>query len=191
MTINRNLFNSSVIKYTGDVMFCPKCGARNKDDVQFCENCGSILPPPGAPAVGIPAFVQYAGFWTRVGAYFIDGIILTLIFIPLWFGLVFISYSYGSNDTFYGILFVSFLIQWLYFAGMESSTRQATLGKGAVGIIVTDLNGSRISLGRATVRYFAKYLSSFLFGIGYLMIALTEKKQGLHDMIAGCIIIKK
>ncbi|MGD2251133.1 MAG: zinc ribbon domain-containing protein [Candidatus Methanofastidiosia archaeon] len=72
-------------------MFYPKCGARNKDDVNFCEKCGSILPLPGAPTVGVPVSAEYAGFWTRFKAYFIDGIILFLIFFPLWFGLIVFS----------------------------------------------------------------------------------------------------
>jgi len=82
-------------------------------------------------------------------------------------------------------------LEWLYFAGFESSRHQATPGKMAVGIIVTDLDGNAISLGKATVRHFAKWISGLVFSIGYLMVAFTEKKQGLHDMIAGCLVIRK
>jgi uncharacterized RDD family membrane protein YckC len=74
---------------------------------------------------------------------------------------------------------------------MESSVKQATLGKLAIGIIVTDLQGSRITFGRATGRYFGKILSSLILSIGYIMAGFTEKKQALHDMIAGCLVVMK
>ena len=58
----------------------------------------------------------------------------------------------------------------------------------AMDIIVTDLHGNRVSFGRATGRYFAKIISSIILFIGYLMIAFTEKKQGLHDIIAETLV---
>lgn len=81
------------------------------------------------------------------------------------------------------------LIRWLYFAIMESSSYQATFGKQLLEIKVTDMDGNRISFWRATLRYFAKILSGMIFYLGYLMIGFTEKKQGLHDMIAGTLVI--
>ncbi len=81
--------------------------------------------------------------------------------------------------------------QWLYFALMESSVKQGTLGKMALGIIVTDANGNRISFGRATGRYFGKIISGAILCIGYIMAGFTEKKQALHDMIAGCLVVNK
>ncbi len=174
----------------GGLMFCPKCGARNKYGAQFCDNCGSALPiggTPYQPTGGVPG-VEYAGFWLRFVAYIIDGIIMSLISIPI---LALVLFPLPEDLSIMAPFAASILIQWLYFAGLESSSRQATLGKGAVGIIVTDLDGERISLGKATVRYFSKILSSMVFCIGYLMIGFTEKKQGLHDMIAGCLVIKK
>ena len=81
--------------------------------------------------------------------------------------------------------------QWLYFALMESSSKQATLGKMALGIIVTDLNGNRLSFGRATGRYFGKIISGAILMIGYIMAGFTEKKQALHDIIAGCLVVNR
>jgi uncharacterized RDD family membrane protein YckC len=80
---------------------------------------------------------------------------------------------------------------WLYFALMESSSKQGTLGKMALSIVVTDVNGNRITFGRATGRYFGKILSGLILYIGYIMVAFTEKKQGLHDMIAGTLVVNK
>lgn len=85
---------------------------------------------------------------------------------------------------------ISFVAQWLYFALLESSKMQATVGKLAIGLIVTDLNGQRISFGRATGRYFAKILSGLILLIGYIMVAFTQRKQGLHDMIANTLVYK-
>lgn len=78
---------------------------------------------------------------------------------------------------------------WLYFALMESSEKQATLGKMALGIIVEDLSGSRISFGVATGRYFAKVLSAIPFFAGYIMAAFTDRQQALHDRLAGTVVI--
>jgi uncharacterized RDD family membrane protein YckC len=87
--------------------------------------------------------------------------------------------------------FVMLVLQWLYFAWMESSEHQATLGKMALGLIVTDLNDQRVSFGRATGRFFAKIITSYTFFIGYIMAGFTEKKQALHDMIASTLVLRK
>lgn len=83
----------------------------------------------------------------------------------------------------------SIFIQWLYYALMESSVKQATLGKMALGIKVVDYSGNRISFGKASGRYFGKILSGMIMGIGYIMAGFTEKKQALHDMLAGCLVV--
>lgn len=84
---------------------------------------------------------------------------------------------------------ISIIIQWLYYALMESSSKQATLGKMALGIKVTDMNGNRISFGRATGRYFGKIISGLILNIGFIMAAFTQKKQALHDLMANCLVI--
>ena len=81
-------------------------------------------------------------------------------------------------------------INWLYFALLESSSMQGTLGKKALGMIVTDLSGNRIGFGRATGRYFGKILSAIILGIGFIMVAFTERKQGLHDLLANTLVYK-
>ena len=80
---------------------------------------------------------------------------------------------------------------WLYFAIMESSAKQGTLGKMAVGLVVTDKRGKRLTFGRATGRYFAKWISGKILIIGYIMAAFTEKKQALHDIIAGTMVYQR
>ena len=79
---------------------------------------------------------------------------------------------------------------WLYFALMESSAKGATLGKIALGLRVVDLNGNRIGFGRATGRYFGKLISGAILFLGYIMAAFTQQKQALHDIIAGCLVVR-
>jgi uncharacterized RDD family membrane protein YckC len=94
----------------------------------------------------------------------------------------------GLFSTF--ALFV--VAQWLYFAGMESSPRQATFGKAAMSLCVTDLTGQPLTFGHATGRFFAKIMSGLIpLGIGYIMAGFTKKKQALHDIIAGTPVLRK
>jgi uncharacterized RDD family membrane protein YckC len=145
--------------------------------------------------------MQYAGFWLRFVASVIDSIILLIIgsISGFVFGAVFgflYSLSMGTAEgAEEAVLFPSFLlglvINWLYYAFQESSPKQATLGKQALGIVVVDLDGKRISFGKASGRWFGKLLSSLILLIGFIMAGFTEKKQALHDIISGCLVIKK
>jgi uncharacterized RDD family membrane protein YckC len=132
---------------------------------------------------------MYAGFWRRVAAWILDLLILGIVTVPL--NLAF-GDGAGSDRMAYSpeAQSISTALGWLYFALMESSARQATLGKMALGIRVTDLYGSRIGFGKATGRYFAKILSFLILLIGLLMVAFTQRKQGLHDMLAGTLVMR-
>ncbi len=121
---------------------------------------------------------QYAGFWRRFAAYLIDWVILIIAAVII--RLVLADWLAGT---------ITFFLGWLYFAGMESSTRQATLGKGAMGVFVTDMDGQRISFLRATGRYFAKWLSGLILMVGYIMAAFTARKQALHDILASTLVL--
>lgn len=129
---------------------------------------------------------DYAGFWIRFGAAFIDGLLTTVV------GLV-IVYATGGNYEKQGLManFLNIVLGWLYAAIMESSERQATLGKIAVGIKVTDMHGNRISFGQATGRHFAKIISAIILLIGYIMAAFDAKKQALHDKMASTLVLNK
>jgi uncharacterized RDD family membrane protein YckC len=142
----------------------------------------------------------YAGFWIRVVAYLIDGIILGVaqsIIMFSFLGSFFFNIQPGEipDGAFFmklGFVWILVLIvQWLYFAGMESSSRQATVGKLALGIVVTDLNGDRVSFAQASGRFFSKIISALVMCIGFLMVGFSEKKQGLHDLIARTYVVKK
>jgi uncharacterized RDD family membrane protein YckC len=86
----------------------------------------------------------------------------------------------------------SLVLTWLYHALMESSEWQATLGKKALGLVVTDLAGQRVSFGRSTGRHFGKIITNMVpLLIGYIMAGFTAKKQALHDMLAGCLVLRR
>lgn len=137
------------------------------------------ISPPTAPAR------NHAGFGKRLAAHLLD---LVIIF-PITFMFA-VSFQDDPSVRACGNL-LGLLVGWLYSASLESSPRQGTLGKMALGIKVTDMAGERISFGQASGRFFGKVISSFLFGIGYLMIAFTENQQGLHDLMAGCLVLNK
>jgi uncharacterized RDD family membrane protein YckC len=130
----------------------------------------------------------YAGFWRRFVAWLLDGLLLSLVTLPFTLQFGGDAAAEAARTSVAGT--ISTVVGWLYYALMESSAKQATVGKMALGIIVTDLEGRRIGFGRATGRYFAKILSALILGIGFLMAAFTERKQGLHDMIAGTLVVK-
>jgi uncharacterized RDD family membrane protein YckC len=90
-----------------------------------------------------------------------------------------------------GGLLILVVLTWLYFAGLESSAWQATLGKRATRLQVTDRTGRRLSFGRATGRFFAKAISAITLLIGYLVAAFTPRKQALHDLIAGTVVVRR
>jgi uncharacterized RDD family membrane protein YckC len=93
---------------------------------------------------------------------------------------------------FFAAVGIGFVGSWLYFAMMESSSWQATLGKRALSIEVTDLAGQRVSFGRASGRHFSKIITNLIpLFIGYILAGFTEKKQAIHDMIASCLVLRK
>ena len=140
---------------------------------------------------------QYAGFWRRFAAYVIDRAVLAFALIGLAnvLGAQMVAqikdYDTITLTIAIYISLMSILLSWTYFSGMESSPLQATIGKLAVGVYVTDLQGQRISFGRASGRFFGKLLSGAILLIGYLMAGFAEKKQALHDMMAGCLVLWK
>lgn len=163
---------------------------------------------PSASTSGGNAPVQggeivYAGFWKRVAAYCIDSVIVGIVggMVAMVVGMVLGIGMLGiGNDTAagMGMIFVQLLTNLLsiaisaaYYAGFHASTGMATLGKMAVGIKVVRLNGDRLTLGRAIGRYFATILSGLTLGIGYVMAAFTERKQGLHDLICDTLVVDK
>jgi uncharacterized RDD family membrane protein YckC len=135
---------------------------------------------------------NYAGFWIRFGAALIDGVILSIVNAAITFALfggISVASSPGAGT---GSLLLSFSITMAlyisYFCGFESSSKQATPGKMAVGIKVGNYNGEQISFMNALGRYLAKFISGIILLIGYMMAGWDEKKQALHDKLASTYV---
>jgi uncharacterized RDD family membrane protein YckC len=150
----------------------------------------------------------YAGFWLRFVAIVIDGILISIlqfVIIAPILGAIGIGVSSSSAmDTadptamlatvmavFSTVGIIGQVVQILYFTLMESSKYQATVGKLALGLIVTDINGGKLDFVKALIRNVSKIVSTIILLIGYIMAAFTEKKQALHDIIAGTLVVKK
>lgn len=156
-------------------------------------NSGPAAPPPPPVWDARPAGggVAYGGFWIRFVAYVIDAILLSLVFwaVAAVVGVnpMDIENASGFNPM---LNLTSLVVGWLYFALMESSERGATVGKMAMGLRVVTNDGQRLSFPNATGRYFAKIVSAVILCIGFIMIAFTDRKRGLHDMIASTLVIR-
>ncbi|HUW86575.1 MAG TPA: RDD family protein [Methanoregula sp.] len=199
-------------------MFCPKCGKETDALGKFCQWCGADIVSIPATPIATPEEDEgsdvgiYAGLGRRIVAFIVDLILILLLdavavaFLGLFRGLqnlYFFAVRHASVDSLttegtsaalfgsiiaaYGIVII--IIPWLYFAGFESSRSQATPGKLLMRIVVTDLDGNKPSLARVTLRHFAKFISTLIIFLGFLMIGLTSKRQGLHDKIAGCLVL--
>ena len=175
-------------------------------------------PVGGSVAAAIPAHagyaaasrVEYAGFWLRFLALLIDNVVMGIGFVLILIPLIFLTGLQGFIGEFHpneelndagffmllGLIFlaatVSLVFTWLYHALMESSEWQATVGKKALGLVVTDVAGQRVSFARSTGRHFGKIITNMVpFLIGYIMAGFTAKKQALHDMLAGCLVLRR
>jgi uncharacterized RDD family membrane protein YckC len=193
------------------VRFCKNCGQEVGSPAPAALPAENAAHQPSAVIAPTSAPLPYAGFWIRFVALLIDGLILGIPFMFLVIVAMFFLGGFGLMmhrnpvdprvaAAFLGPLILGYFfamliflaLEWLYFAGMESSERQATFGKAAVSLRVTDLEGRRLSFGHATGRFFAKIVSGLIpFAIGYIMAGFTAKKQALHDIIAGTLILRK
>ncbi|MGH8184093.1 MAG: RDD family protein [Rhodanobacteraceae bacterium] len=156
-----------------------------------------------APLHWLPSHAQYpglhAGFWRRALAYLIDGLILSPLFVVLYLRVAGMAavpalVQPGGMVPFRwlpSLWLPCFVIAWLYFALCEASAWQATPGKLALGLKVTDECGRRIGFGRASGRYFGKLLSGLILDIGYMLAGWTARKQALHDLMAGCCVVRR
>ncbi len=154
---------------------------------------GAPAPAAAAPtASSSKAPTNFAGFWLRVVAVMIDGVVLMVLGGSFGFvvGLGLGFAGYGENEALLqGVgTGLGLFIQWAYYVFMESSDKMGTVGKSMLGLIVTDMEGRKIGFGRANGRFFARYISIFTLGIGMLMAGFTKKKQTLHDMITGTLV---
>jgi len=140
--------------------------------------------------------MQYAGLIKRAVALIIDLFVITFMtflvmgFLGFVVGGAMTNLEGLTKVTSFGPL-IDVILIWLYYAGLESSEHQATVGKMVIGIYTTDLDGHRISFAKATIRHFSKYVSALILFVGYFMAGITPKKQALHDMMAGTLVLSR
>lgn len=181
-------------------MLCSKCSTENKNDAQFCSSCGHKLNESSSIAPQ-PATTVYAGFWRRFLAVLIDTIVLAIggAIIGGIFGAILgivLGVSGADLETIQALAgflgnIIGIVLNWLYYTLLESSSKMATLGKMAIGIVVTDPNNNRMTFGKANGRYWGKIISAIILFIGFIMAGFTQKKQALHDIMAGTLVVKK
>jgi uncharacterized RDD family membrane protein YckC len=182
-------------------ILCSSCRAPTPSTAEVCLACGHSLrrhevslpverlaAPAESPAPGVPAPVfipalradgsrRYGGFWVRLAALLVDGIVLD---VPL----LWLLRSFGSWAL------LGLIPAALYFPLMESSSAQATLGKIVFGLKVTDTGYRRISFRRALARHLAHIVSGLILYLGYVMVVFTPQKRALHDYIAGTVVLR-
>lgn len=146
------------------------------------------------------AVVEYAAPWRRLAAGAVDALLVPIAYylVSFFTGFFFSASSHGdqlsgnaASQTRFGAWIAAAVVWWLYCILMERSANQGTLGKMLLNIAVTDAGGQRISLGRAVGRNLAKIVSGALLPINWIMVAFTGKKRGLHDVIAGSMVVEK
>jgi len=187
---------------------CQNCGVTLSSSLAPSQAAAPARAYAPAPPVAYAPPSIYGGFWIRFLAHLIDHAILGAVAAPLFLimalpGIVRIVHEAERSQerpspelivTILSSVFVyvalAFVGQWLYEALLTSSSWQGTIGKRVLHLKVVDEAGNRISFGRSTGRFFAKILSSMFFCIGFIMIGFTERKTGLHDMLAGTKVLR-
>jgi uncharacterized RDD family membrane protein YckC len=192
---------------------CPKCGQALPDGAENCPSCGEPVKGSSgrapSPESGVPATAArpiqhsaiYGGFWIRGLAYLIDWFLIAIVSVSVIFtplvglGAVPADASFAwfmaLNRQTIAIRLLIFMLSWLYFASLESSAWQATIAKKVLGLVVTDLEGRRISFTRASYRYLGKLVFGTIFYFGFLFATFTPRKQALHDILAKCLVLKR
>jgi uncharacterized RDD family membrane protein YckC len=183
---------------------CPGCGSEALDNAGYCHRCGRGLMNASAmsdtTSLRLPRS-EYAPIWRRLLACGIDWCLEGIVLVPsllLLFWCIELITSYtklmdietGRFIAGMGAVLVVIITDWLYNAKMNSSERQATFGKEFMRLKVTGMRGERIGFGQASGRYFAKFLSTFALLIGFVIAPFTRRKQTLHDIVAGTLVLK-
>lgn len=132
---------------------------------------------------------SYAGFWLRLAAYLIDVALVSIVQAVLAIGVLMMA----PHDlrALANVVPVSAAMAWAYFVLLESSSSQATVGKYALGLYVSDVHGDPIGFWRASARYWLKVLSTLSLLMGWIIAAFTPRKQALHDLLAGTLVLRR
>lgn len=188
---------SSQTTTASGLIACPRCQSSNQPDSTYCYSRG--FPQEGAihaaeikfPRISAYAQARPGGFWIRLVAYFIDGILLFIIFSVFWALDSGGSFSaYWDTNGFETADLVSLIFNGFYYT-VGVAIWATTIGKKALGLRLVRTDGSKVGPGRALARYLAYFVSAITLGIGYLMVAFRQDKRGLHDLICDTVVIQR
>jgi len=194
-------------------VYCTRCGTWTPDEGPTCARCGepiaaarpvtasaaavaAVAAPAATFAASLETVPRYGGFWRRFWATVVDSLVLFFpdAILRVSFGLPTIFSLRAARDdemaALLTVLSISTALGWLYGAGLESSAAQGTLGQQLMNLRVCDTNLRRVTFARATARHFGQVFSTLLCGIGYLFNLWTTRRQALHDMLAGCVLVR-
>ncbi len=174
-------------------VFCSKCLTVNKDKNQRCYNCGEILSNTTSELKNNR--IRLADFWIRLLAFIIDLFIILLLWNLLSF-VVMNLLSLSNFDIEPDILKLIFYIVAIIMMGaynviMETSKRQATIGKQIFKLTVGDAEGNALSLGQVIRRTLAKLVTCLTLGVGYILILFNKEKQAIHDILVNTYVFKE
>lgn len=178
-------------------MFCEKCGNNLPEGAKFCNKCGAVIENNAEiktqPLVGEDILSEnnpsknsdeHAGFWLRLGAFFIDYV--AIILMAYFIGYTFNPNLGGINDQLLGTILI------IGYHVVALSLFSTTIGKKLFGLRVVDsITYEKIRFGKAIGRTFLYIISSLFFFLGFIMIAFNKDKQGWHDQMAGTLVLKK
>jgi len=180
---------------------CAECGQLVAEDdmirfneLRVCVACKPTFVQKIKEGVAVAGALDYAGFWRRLAALMLDGVIISVVNMVLYLPMGFLAVGAQDDPTFLVayqlvIMFLQIMIAAAYatwFVGKYG----ATPGKMALKIKIVTADGDRISYGRALGRHFATMISGMTMGIGYLMAGFDEQKRTLHDRICDTRVVR-
>ena len=181
-----------------ECVICKKAFSENElvdvDGHLVCSACKPQMLRRLQEGVTAPGYYRYGGFWIRVCAYILDGIILNLIQLPLTIFNGVVAASAEGKNTFMSQIVTSLigLVIGIIYSVFFVHKKGATPGKMAFGLKIINADGTDgISIGKAVGRYFAQILSGLIFCIGFIMVAFDDRKRGLHDRICETLVVYK
>jgi uncharacterized RDD family membrane protein YckC len=184
---------------TPPIQYCSECGrpwpsdelARFGDRL-ICAECKNAYAQKLREGAAAASTFAYAGFWIRLVAAIIDSVILYVAGMVVELPLAGMLKSPRPEIVLMGggFAYLIGLALGATYEGVFVSRFAATPGKMALNLKVVRPDGSTLSLGRACGRYFAKIVSLFILGIGFIMIGFDSQKRGLHDMLCDTRVIK-
>lgn len=187
-------------------MYCSRCGAWMSDDITACATCGAARsaspglpvtaapPAPGAShaTAGAATFV-YGGFWRRAAGLLVDELVLffpgAILRVALGLDAVGGGSEWGDPTEAWAFA-ATIALAVVYHAVLASSAFEGTLGQRLLDLRVCDGDGRRLSFARALARSFAYWLSPLTCGFGWLIMLWTPRRQALHDLVCGTLVVR-